>query len=180
MTINGAQAILVPWLGDVSAFKKEQFDMMFGHFEVSSKFLIKSYIDEHQNKLSAQGSLKDNVDSSIESSSSAGDLVGDFVDVVKKSSGTVFSGHIHNRKEFIAKGRNFVFVGSPYQQNLGEKDCTCGFYVINEDNTHEFHEITSTPKHIQIQMSEAISESYDFSRVKNNIVQKVYDVDVDP
>lgn len=89
---------------------------MFGHFEVSSKFLIKSYIDEHQNKLCAQGSLRDEIGSSLESGEApnTGDLVGDFVDVVKIDSGTIFSGHIHNRKEFIAKGRNFVFVGSPY------------------------------------------------------------------
>ena len=43
----------------------------------------------------------------------AGDFVGDFVDVVKNT-GTIFSGHIHGRREFLAKGRKFVFVGDPY------------------------------------------------------------------
>lgn len=51
---------------------------------------------------------------------------------------------------------------------------------MNEDCSYEFHEIISTPKHIQIKMSEATCGNYDFSKAKGNIVQKVYDIDVDP
>lgn len=53
MCINGKSALAVPWLGDVSLFPKETFDMMFGHFDVTSKYLIKSYIEDHKNALPA-------------------------------------------------------------------------------------------------------------------------------
>lgn len=168
MCINGKSALAVPWLGDVSLFQKESFDMMFGHFDVTSKYLIKAYIEDHKNALPA-------------SQNDAGDFVGDFIDVIKKN-GVVFSGHIHGRREFLAKERKFLFVGSPYQQNLGEIGNKCGFYVLNEDATYEFHEIESTPKHIKIAISDVIKQgvdSYDFTQVKGNIIQKVYDVEID-
>lgn len=106
----------------------------------------------------------------------AGDYVGDFVDVVKKN-GVIFSGHIHGRREFMSKKRNFVLVGDPYQQNLGEKHYQCGFYVLNEDSSYEFHEITSAPKHIEIIMSKI--DTFDFSKIKGNIVHKIYDIEID-
>lgn len=167
MSVNGKDVIAVPWLGDVSSFPKEKFDAMLGHFDVSSKYLIKAYIEDHKNSLAA--SQKD-----------AGDSVGDFIDVLKKD-GVVFSGHIHGRREFLAKGRKFLFVGSPYQQNLGEIGNLCGFYILNEDMSYEFHEITSTPKHVKLKISEIVNDidAFDFSKVKSNIVQKVYDVEVD-
>ena len=168
MCINGKSTLAVPWLGDVSLFPKESFDMMFGHFDVTSKYLIKSYIEDHKNALPA-------------SQNDAGDFVGDFIDVIKKN-GVVFSGHIHGRREFLAKQRKFLFVGSPYQQNLGEIGNKCGFYVLNEDSTYEFHEIESTPKHIKVVISDVINQgvdSYDFTQVKGNIIQKVYDVEID-
>lgn len=40
ININGKQALLTPWLGDLSSFNKEQFDILFGHFDVSAKYLI--------------------------------------------------------------------------------------------------------------------------------------------
>ena len=142
--------------------------MMFDHFDVTSNYLIKSYIEDHKNALPA-------------SQNDAGDFVGDFIDIIKKN-GVVFSGHIHGRREFLAKQRKFLFVGSPYQQNLGEIGNKCGFYVLNEDSTYEFHEIESTPKHIKVVISAVINQgvdSYDFTQVKGNIIQKVYDVEID-
>ena len=44
VSINGNKSVLVPWIGDMTAYEKETFDMMFGHFDVSQKYLIKSYI----------------------------------------------------------------------------------------------------------------------------------------
>ena len=41
------------------------------------------------------------------------DLLKTFIDLVKKN-GTIFSGHIHQHKEFAAKGRKFIFIGTPY------------------------------------------------------------------
>ena len=47
LSINSKSALLVPWLGDMSSCKESTYDFMFGHFEVSSKYLIKSYVEEH-------------------------------------------------------------------------------------------------------------------------------------
>lgn len=186
ISINGNKSILVPWLGDTSNYSEEYFDMMFGHFDVSTKYLIQSYIQEHSSKnyvsKNTLNQLNNDVllTSSDEKTISPGDFVGDFIDIVKKS-GSIFSGHIHGRKEFLAKQRKFIFVGSPYQQNLGEKDNSCGFYVINEDNSYAFYEIPDVPKHVDLYLSKIVNnlDDFDFKIVKNNIVHKIYDVEVD-
>ena len=183
--LNNSKALLVPWLGDVAKYEDESFDMMFGHFDVSSKYLIKSYIEEHSVLPAASADIAGSIDTDNMLASSApaktsGDFVGDFVDKVKKG-GAVFSGHIHGHKEIVSKGRNFIFVGDPYQQNLGEKTYQCGFYIINDDNSYSFHEITSVPKHVEIYMSDVVDnfDKFDFSIVKGNILHKIYDVEVD-
>ena len=121
VSINGNCTLLVPWLGDLSKYDNETFDMMFGHFDVSHDYIVKSYVEEHSSaKLS--DSLSDTLSASIGcTNSTVGDLAGSFVDKVKKN-GTVFSGHIHGRKEFMSKGRKFVLIGDPYQQNMGERE----------------------------------------------------------
>lgn len=186
VNINGEKSLLVPWLGDLSEYKDETIDMMFGHFDVSAKYLMKSYIEEHQikNNVSDKTITEINNDDMLKSDSTslfnAGDFIGDFINIVKKN-GKIFSGHIHKQKECLAKSRKFIFVGDPYQQNLGEKDNKCGFYTIDETNQYEFHEIISIPKHIEIRMSEVIKDfdNFDFSIVKGNILHKVYDIEVD-
>ena len=52
---------------------------------------------------------------------------------------------------------------------------------MNEDSSYEFHEITSTPKHVSLKMSKIVKDvdKFDFSCVKGNIIHKVYDVEVD-
>lgn len=149
---------------------------MFGHFDISSKYLMKSYIAEHSvNNITAN--LKSKIDN--EFSENIGDLVGDFVDVVKQN-GIIFSGHIHGRKEFISKGRKFILIGDPYQQNLGEKDYDCGYYVIDETNSYKFYPITNVPKHVELKISSILKDidNFDFSIVKGNIIHKVYDCDI--
>lgn len=186
VSINKNKSLLVPWIGDVSTYPKTDFDMMFGHFDVSTKYLVKSYIQDHMQTLQASDEVANKLDaddllgSSLGSKDNSGDLVGDFVEVVKQN-GTVFSGHIHSRKEFLAKGRNFIFVGSPYQQNLGEIGNRCGFYVIDEQNAITFEEIKGIPVHVELKMSEVSKniDSFDFSIVRGNILHKVYDVEVD-
>lgn len=184
VSINGNRSLFVPWLGDISQYAAESIDMMFGHFDVSSKYLIRSYIQDHQNNVSVSDSLnkKIDADSAFTTVENVADYIGDFVDVVKKHTGTIFAGHIHQHRECISKGRNFVFIGDPYQQNLGERTYDCGFYVINEDNSYEFHEISNVPKHIEIRMSAVMKDidNYDFKNVTNNIIHKIYDIDVDP
>ena len=77
----------------------------------------------------------------------------------------------------MSRGREFIFVGSPYQQNLGEIGGSTGYYVLDNSNRRCFIETSGVPKHIQLFMSEA--KGFDFSALAGNIVQKVYDVDVD-
>lgn len=184
ISINGNKSLMVPWLSDLSNYENECYDMIFGHFDISSKYLIRSYIEDNTAKITTNKKISKLIDTDKMLNShnmhNAGDFIGDFIDVVKRN-GIAFSGHIHGRKEFIAKGRNFIFVGSPYQQNLGEKNNTCGFYVLDDTNKYEFHEITSVPKHIEIRMSEVAKniDCFDFSVIKNNILHKIYDVEID-
>lgn len=46
---------------------------------------------------------------------------------------------------------------------------------------YSFHEISSVPKHVEIKMSDVVNniDEYDFSKVKGNIVHKIYDIEVD-
>lgn len=183
--MNGLNCLLVPWLSDLSAYEKEAYDFIFGHFDISSKYLISSYIEDHSRKLAASKSLasmieNDDILAASDKTSKANDEIGDFVEYAKRS-GTVFAGHIHKHKEFISKGRNFIFVGSPYQQTLGDVDNECGYYVIDEKGNYAFTEITGIPRHVKLLMSDVIDKSvdgYDFSCVTGNIIQKVYDIDI--
>ena len=175
-SINGNKSLLIPWLGDLTAYDKESQDMLFGHFDISSKFLIKSYVADNAAKgVSEELGKELSADKDL---GSVGDLVGDFVDVAKKT-GKIFSGHIHGHKEFLSKGRWFSFVGSPYQQNLGELGCKCGFYVIEEANNAKFVELEGIPKHVEVRVSQMLKDDFDFSCIKGNIVHKIYDVDIE-
>ena len=175
-SINGNKSLLIPWLGDLTPYNKESQDMLFGHFDISSKFLIKSYVADNAAKgISDELGKELSTDKDL---SSVGDLVGDFVDIAKKT-GKIFSGHIHGHKEFLSKGRWFSFVGSPYQQNLGEIGCKCGFYIIDEENNAKFVELDGIPKHIEVRVSQMLKDDFDFSCIKGNIVHKIYDVDIE-
>ena len=79
----------------------------------------------------------------------------------------------------MSKGRWFSFVGSPYQQNLGEIGCKCGFYIIDEENNAKFVELDGIPKHIEVRVSQMLKDDFDFSCIKGNIVHKIYDVDIE-
>ena len=175
-SINGNKSLLIPWLGDLTPYNKESQDMLFGHVDISSKFLIKSYVADNAAKgISDELGKELSTDKDL---SSVGDLGGDFVDIAKKT-GKIFSGHIHGHKEFLSKGRWFSFVGSPYQQNLGEIGCKCGFYIIDEENNAKFVELDGIPKHIEVRVSQMLKDDFDFSCIKGNIVHKIYDVDIE-
>lgn len=98
LLINGKRTLLVPWLGDVSKYEKECFDVLFGHFDISSKFIMQTFTSSNKNVIGEEAQKE----------------VSSFVDIAKKN-GIIFSGHIHIRKEMIVNERNLVFVGSPYQ-----------------------------------------------------------------
>lgn len=162
--LNGKHATLVPWQGDLSQYSKDSVDYLFGHFDVSSKFIMQAFTAANANTLG---------DSEVADVSS-------FIDIVKPD-GIAFSGHIHTRKEMVVKGKSLVFVGSPYQQTLADVGLKCGFYVLNQAGEMTFVEIQTVPKHVQLKMSAIVSDvdKFDFSVVKGNIVHKTYDVEVD-
>lgn len=200
VVLNKQSALFVPWLSDLSGFKKESYDLMFGHFDIDGKFLIASYIEQHSgekktseilnelierdsllNETTGTTDLKTEIENLQKSKVKAGNLVGDFVEYAKQF-GVIYAGHIHQHDEFIARSRQFIFVGSPYQQNFGEIDSNCGYYVLDENNKRKFYPITSVPKHVRLKISEILEkgiDEFDFSVVKGNFVQKIYDVDVD-
>lgn len=186
LEMNGKKVLFVPWLSDLTSFKRESYDFMFGHFDISSKFLIASYAQEHSKKLETADELSNELDKDVSLKSSNESPVkidaelGSFIDLAKQN-GTVFAGHIHQHKEMKVKGRNFIFVGSPYQQNLGDYGCKCGYYVIDSKSRWKFYEMTGIPKHVKVECSKVLEDgidSYDFGDVHDNIVQKVYDIDV--
>lgn len=199
--INGQRALFVPWLGSFDGCKKGAYDLMFGHFNINGRYLIASYIEEHaaDNK-TAEASMQDliNNDAILNEASDvkdiqmefanikdnkmkSNDLVGDFVEYVKPY-GAIYAGHIHGHKEFVSRSREFIFVGSPYQQNFGEIDNDNGYYILDESNHRKFIKTTSVPRHVRIKISDILNagiDSFDFSIAHGNIVQKIYDMDVD-
>ena len=182
VNLNGCRSLFVPWLANLSNMKKDSYDFMFGHFDISTKFLIDSYAKVHSATVEATSKVSNEIDSSFEnnSSNSTIELPGNFIDLVKVG-GTIFAGHIHQHQEMKIKNRNFIFVGSPYEQNLGDIGCKCGFYVVDRSNNYAFHEISGIPKHVKFKSSDVQKigiDKYDFSSAANNIVQKVYDTDV--
>jgi DNA repair exonuclease SbcCD nuclease subunit len=201
VNINDKEVLMVPWLGDISEYKKEQFDMLMGHFDISSKYLISSYIEEHSyqdipdvnyviNKLINDDIIYDIENQSITNeelnellnnkNKRSSKYIGNFIDLCKKN-GVILSGHIHTRKEFKIKGRNFIFIGSPQEQNFGDIDGSHGFYLyIN--NRFKFVKSEDIPKHIELKISDINNkgiDSFDFSICKNNIVKMIIDEKID-
>ena len=186
--LNSKKALLVPWLANLDGFKKDSYDFMLGHFEISSKFLVQSYIEEHSGKLEASKAVSSELDeddflgdpgATSAQPSKSSELLGSFIELVKPNTGIILAGHIHQHKEMIAKnGRKFIFIGTPYEQNLGELGNACGFYEISEEGKLKFIKLDKLPRHIQLKTSEIKKigfEKFDFSNVSRNIVQKIYD-----
>ena len=198
--LNGNKCLLVPWLSDLSKYENNTYDLMFGHFDISGKYLIASYIEDHSKDLSNDAliskisedemlagkiSNSENFSKDVKTFSNASqksnDLIGDFIMLVKEG-GFIYAGHIHGHKEFVARKRNFIFIGSPYQQNFGEMQSIDGFYVLNERNERTFHHIENVPTFQKLFMSQIIGkgiDKFDFSIVKGNIIKKVFDQDID-
>jgi hypothetical protein len=112
-SLNGKKALFVPWLSDLSSYKSSYFDIMFGHFDIATKFLISNYTQEHSKSIKSSTKSMVEIDSIIDSTESIG-TPGNFIELVKEN-GTIFAGHIHQHKEMRIKNRNFIFVGCPYQ-----------------------------------------------------------------
>ena len=189
--LNSKRALLVPWLANLDGFKKDSYDFMLGHFEISSKFLVQSYIEEHSGKLEASEAVSSMLDeddflgdpgAASAQPSKSSELLGSFIELVKPKTGTILAGHIHQHKEMLAKnGRKFIFIGTPYEQNLGELGNACGFYEISEEGKLKFNKLDKLPKHIQLKTSEIKKiglDKFDLGEVSGNIVQKIYDAEL--
>lgn len=202
LKINNRDVLFVPWAADLSTYSKNKYDFLFGHFDISEKFLIASYIEEHssekidedsvisqmidddsflnESKICAANDIQGNANKIISEKISSEELIGNFIDLAKPGA-TIYSGHIHENKEFVAKGRNIIFVGSPYQQNFGEMFSRNGFYVLDENMNQSFIDIKA-PKHIKLLLSEVIKagiDNFDFSIIKDNILKRIYDIELD-
>ena len=182
-TLNGQKVLFCPWLSDFSGFKKETFDHLFGHFDVPDNYIAQTYIDEHNAREKVSKSVENMLDSDPDVGKAAqkNDGLGDYVELAKMT-GIVWSGHIHQHREFKSKGRKFIFIGSPYQQNTGEAGFESGFYILDSTGGYRFLETRGVPKHVKIRMSDIVLhgvDGYDFSGVKGNIVRKIYDCEID-
>lgn len=199
--MNGERVLMCPWLSKLTSYSESSYDKIFGHFDISFKFLVASYIESNTSKNITNKEVKeliekdemfreselDDLDFNTEDETEtymngekSSDLIGTWTNIVKEK-GTIFSGHIHGHREFFTNNRKFIFVGSPYQQTRGEKESNDGFYIIDDDGSYIFHEITSAPIHVDIRMSDVVKDisKFDFSIVKNSIVHKIYDIEVD-
>lgn len=194
---NSHRMLLVPWNMNLEAFENNAYDTVCGHFDFSSKYLISSYIEEHVSGENSDDSLlsdllKDGVDSYIDNADDGfnvedikdvvtkkGELnstsyIGNFVDKCKPG-GYVFSGHIHSRKEFQVRGRNFIFTGSPFQQTFGDIGKTYGFYLQDvKANKLKFIENKKAPVHVIIKTSN-IKEDFSYSICTGNYVKLIVD-----
>ena len=198
-TINGQLALFVPWLSDLSQFGNS-YDLLFGHFDISSQYLIKSYIEQHQSKvLEASSELQSIIDNDlliastddivdtpkveklISSLKKSDDYIGNFIDHLKPG-GICYSGHIHGHREASVKNRILIYVGSPFQTTWAERNTPCGYYILDEKNSRTFYETPNVPKHIEIKISEILQQGidqFDFSIVSGNIIKKIYDKEID-
>lgn len=199
--INGEKCLLAPWLTDLAVYGRDSFDMMFGHFDISPQYLLASYIEHNRERNVASDKALESIENDemlresglddigfdcevdqkiLKGEVKSSDMIGSWIEIVKEG-GTIFSGHIHNRSEFVSKGRQFIFVGSPYQQTLGEIDSKDGFYVLDAKNRWEFHPLGGIPVHVDLVMSRIVKnfDGFDFSVVAGNIVHKIYDIEVD-
>lgn len=178
-TINGQRALFAPWDASMNyqpEFEKESFDLLFGHLNFSRKYFISSYYKENGEEIGTSRELLGELGISADGP----DFPESMIDTVKEG-GTVYAGHIHAKKEFVTKSRNIVFIGSPYEQNFGERHTPHGFYILSKENVPTFVEITCAPKHVILRMSEVLTvgpDDYDFSKVAGNVVKKLYDIEV--
>lgn len=176
--INGETCLFVPWASSLDVFEKSKYDMAIGHFDVSTKYLVQSYKEEHAaSSHTDDETLRMLNNDSMLSKRESSDMVGNFVEVVKPG-GCLYAGHIHMHKEFVSRGRDFVFVGSPYEQNTGDAGNPKGYYLLDDRNNRKFIELTAVPKHVFVSVKSVMDGKFDFKLCAGNIVQKIYDIEI--
>ena len=193
---NSYKLLMVPWDSDISNYEDEEFDCMCGHFDFSSKYLIASYIEDQSTEYDKGNILTDLIKNDIDqymtdpsqlysedmteiisNKNKSSNYIGSFVNKCKVG-GTVFSGHFHGRKEFDVKGRNFIIIGAPFEQNFGEIGKIFGFYLQDiKTNKVRFIENKGIPKHKEVKTSQ-ITDTFDYSICAGNYVRPIIDTSI--
>lgn len=191
---NNKDILLVPWMHDLSKYEDESFDILMGHFDIPSNYIIKSYIKNNTSKnISAHDIVNDilkneligiNAIPQIDTirdcinDSETSEPIGNFINKVKKN-GIVYSGHIHKRDVFNTHNRKFVFVGAPYQQTIGDINNTTGYIILDDDMVAHKVDIENIPTHYVLKNSAILAkgvDNFNFSILKNKILKRIIDI----
>lgn len=150
--INGVSALLCPWLFNIEEYKNQQFDLLFGHFDMSGAALMGTTYTKgkyHMKKLNDIAPL-------------------------------VFSGHFHINKHYEHKNGEVITVGSPFEQNWGERNNKKGFYILNiQKKKYEFVENNKSPIHYQYFWSKIKNKTQQLKKsiIENNFIKLIIDVE---
>jgi DNA repair exonuclease SbcCD nuclease subunit len=135
--IYDKKILMVPWIVDQNSFSKsfetikENFDICFGHFNITG-FNFNKY------KLSEDG-LSDSI----------------FNNKVKK----VFSGHFHIKSKQTKGDTEIIYIGSPYQITRNDIDEQRGFCIVNLENlNYNYINNDLSLKYIQLNYPDKFSE----------------------
>jgi len=144
-TIENRQILFVPWRVDYNDFKRRvanknfHCDICLGHFDI-----IGFPYNNHQ-------ICEDGIETNI--------LLNNY--------SLTFSGHFHKRNVYKLGNEEVIMIGSPFQQNRGDKNDERGFCVLNlEDLKYEFINSKETIKFIELHYPEEIQEEL----IKGNVV----------
>ena len=119
--MDGKTVTFVPWGQDISKCQKS--DVIFGHLEINGFQMMPGKVAEGK---TAPRQLTSKAE-------------------------LIFSGHFHLNDERSYKNSKIIYIGSPYQQNWGERSNDPGYYIIDMgDLSYEFHENTVSPRHIKL------------------------------
>ena len=198
--IKHNKVLLCPWLSELESFQKEEYDGMFGHFDISHKYLIEAYMEDHISEEVSTAEISNimiksgfDLDLSEDSKedrtrtitkANSKKHIGEFIELCKKG-GQIYSGHIHQRRTFNIKDRNFTFLGTPFQLTWGDfnkfsKTSDRGHYIINCNTLKpEFFENNDSPMHRKYFISDLpvdslpIEDIFKKKHIENNFVRLI-------
>lgn len=179
ITLNGQNVLLVPWLCGTTLQEhivkdglSDKYDMMMGHFDIGYsgdiRFKGQKYVDAYKSGTQNFSSIEtDNIISEILHHT--------------KDYSTIYMGHIHDHESLIYANRTWNIVGSPQYQvhdmkRLPDEKKMHGYYILDSDNSSEFHVSASVPKFVTLYASDVAKGKVNESSLKGAIVRRCYDV----
>ena len=154
-TLNafGKSICLCPWNTDINNIPNS--DIVIGHFEIET-FKMNSY------KMCEEG-IK-------------------ITDLLQKSS-CIISGHFHLRSEKKYSVGSILYVGNPFEMDLGDLGNEKGYYILDINKLNlEFFPNTISPRHVKISLKElALSETITEDirlLIHNNIIRLKIDCNI--